>query len=119
MEISMLVRIFLGIRRIWIAVTLATALMSLVMLCRAEPEAKTYGTLLLLADLAQGWLFFHEKAMQWLLRTWKTKDNWRKRTVFDTLRAIGGMTFMAVLVAVGAFILFAETCLPPLQPSLK
>ena len=115
----MLKTILVGIRRIWIAVTLATALMSLVMLCRADPEAKKYGTVLLLADLAQGWLFFQARAMQWLMAIWKTKDRWRKRTLFDSLRAVGGMTFMAALVALGAFILFAETCLPPFQPYFK
>ena len=115
----MLKTILVGTRRIWVAVTLATALMSLVMLCRAEPEAKTYGTVLLLADLAQGWLFFHARAMQWLTATWKTKDKWQKPTLFDSVRAVGGMTFMAALVALGAFILFAETCLPPFERLLK
>ena len=108
----MLKSIYLGIRRVWIGATLVTLLLSLVMLCGAEPNAKESGTVLLLAGLAQGWLFFHEKAMQWLLRTWKTKGKLEKQTLFDTLRAVGGVTFMAALVALGAFILFAETCLP-------
>ena len=106
----MLKSVYAGIRRVWMGATLAT--LASVMLCGAEPEAKASGTVLLLAGLATGWLFFHEKAMQWLLRTWKTKDNWQKRTVFDTLRAVGGLAFMSALVALGAFILFAETCLP-------
>jgi hypothetical protein len=111
--------ILVGTRRIWLAVTLATALTSLVMLCRAEPEVKKYGTVLLLADLAQGWLFFHARAMQWLTARWKTKDKWQKPTLFDSVRAVAGMTFMATLVALGAFILFAETCLPPFERLLK
>ena len=115
----MLNSIALGMRRVWMAATLITLILSLVMLCRAEPEAKKHGTVLLLADLAQGWLFFHERAMQWLMATWKTKDKWRKRTLFDSLRAVGGMTLMAALVALGAFILFAETCLPPFERLLK
>ena len=115
----MLSSIVLGVRRVWMAATLVTLILSLVMLCRAEPEAKTYGTALLLADLAQGWLFFHARAMQWLLATWKTKHKWQKPTLFDSIRAVAGMTFMTALVTLGAFILFAETCLPPFQPYLK
>jgi hypothetical protein len=101
-----------GMRPIWIAATLATLVVSVIMLCGAEPETKKYGMVMLLADLAQGWLFFHEKAMQWLLRTWQTKEKWKQRTLFDALRVVGGMGLMAIFVALGAFILFAETCLP-------
>ena len=115
----MLKNIALGMRRIWIAATLAMILISLVMLCRAEPEVKSSGFIFLLTNLVQGWLFFHERATQWLLRTLKVNDKWPKRTLFDSLRAVGGMAFMTALVALGAFILFAEICLPPLQPYLK
>ena len=57
--------------------------------------------------------------MQWLTAKWKTKDKWQKRTLFDSVQAVGGMTFMAALVALGAYILFTETCLPPFERLLK
>jgi hypothetical protein len=107
--------IIVGIRRTWMAVTLMLLLMSLVMLCRAEPEVNQSGMVLLLANLAQGWLFFSDKALQWLMRNWKPLAKWKQQTVLEILKATGRLAFMSTLVALGAFILFAETCLPPFQ----
>lgn len=107
--------IVVGFRRTWMAATLALMLISLVMLCRADPDVKQSGMVMLLASLAQGWLFFSDKALQWLMRNWKPLAKWKQQAVLEILKAAGRLAFMSVLVALGAFILFAETCLPPFQ----
>jgi hypothetical protein len=109
----MLKNMLLGIRRFWIAATLAMLLCSVILLCRTEPDAKNSGLALLLANLAFGWLFFQDKALKWLMQEWKLRAKWPRRTLFETLQAVGGLTFMTALVGLGAFILFAEICLPP------
>lgn len=108
----MLSKILLVLRRVWLAATLAFLGLNISMLWSADPEQKKQGTVLLLGNLAQLWLFFHDKTMSGLQRNWKTKGTWEKRTVLDVLYAVGGIGFMSTLVALGAFILFAETCLP-------
>ncbi|MFN0020257.1 MAG: hypothetical protein ACKVP0_18505 [Pirellulaceae bacterium] len=109
----MLKNMLLGIRRVWIGATLSMLLFSVMLLCRAEPEAKNSGLALLLGNLALGWLFFQDKALRWLTQNWKLRAQWPKRTLLETLQAVGGLSFMTALVGLGAFILFAETCLPP------
>jgi hypothetical protein len=108
----MLSKFFSVLRLVWLAASLAFLGLNITMLWSADPEQKKHGAVLLLANLAQTWLFFHDKTMQWLQRTWKTKGEWERRTVLDTLYAVGGIGFMSTLIALGAFILFAETCLP-------
>ena len=109
----MLKNMLLGIRRVWIGATLAMLLFSVILLCRAEPEAKNSGLAMLLANLAIGWLFFQDKALKWLMQKWKLRAQWPKRTLFEALQAVAGVTFMTALAGLGAFILFAEICLPP------
>jgi len=85
---------------------------SIFLLCRAEPEAKKYGLALLVADLAQGWLALHNMGVAGLLKTWEFDRKWQRRSILPTLQVLGGITLSVALVSLGAFILFAETCLP-------
>ena len=99
-------------RRLWKLSIIGLFVLSIVLLCHAEPEAKKYGLVLLVADLAQGWLALHKTGVEWLLKVWELDRKWHRRAVLPTLQIIGGISLSAVLVALGGFILFAETCLP-------
>ena len=89
-------RLWLG--RLWKVSSGVLLVIGIALLCWAEPGAKKYGLALLIADLAQMWLGLHRQ--------------WQRRTMLDTLRVLGGITFATLLVSLGAFILFAQTCLP-------
>jgi len=86
-------------------------LASVMMLFHKEPEVKKQGLAMLLAEFAFGWLALHQKAVEWLLKVGKSKEL-PGRTIVEMMQAAGGMTPAAMLVSLGAFILFAETCLP-------
>lgn len=92
---------------LWLVGQTCVLVITLVMLYRGDFQRQPAGVL----DFSP-LLFLSSLALERLLALMKTLRHWQRSTLLESIQAAGGITATLVLVSLGFFILFFETCAP-------